>query len=194
MQQSSRCSLCQNVSERQVAGISIKPQRPPFFLFSFSLHCWETLMTACMCVRTHKHTLSLYLCTVTGQLHIVHPSVQQESWGKVWPLACALMQTQSIHTHRCWCGGGVSKQMREWVDKWRETWMNKTQNTIHFHLGRARSCEWYKWVGECLAAGAVVSMAFHLRIQRLMQIYYSSLPVGCKCVCVSTCNLCDIEW
>lgn len=56
MQQSSRRSLCQNVSEKQVAGVSINPHCPLFFFFFFIAERYGWQPHAGVHTHTHAHT------------------------------------------------------------------------------------------------------------------------------------------
>lgn len=88
MQQSSRRSLCQNVSEKQVAGVSINPHCPLFFFFFIAeRYGWQPHAG----VRTHTlcetdtqavgHPLSVKQWQVSSRLCLPHFSRDSE-WGK----------------------------------------------------------------------------------------------------------------
>lgn len=99
MQQSGRRSLCQNVSEKQVAGVSINPCCPPDF-FVFFLHRWEIWMAASWrgeraCTHTHAHMHAHTAWQTHKQLDIHYlwnsgrsavdcasPSLQQGLWDE----------------------------------------------------------------------------------------------------------------
>lgn len=81
MQHSSQSSLCQNVSERQVAGISINSPALHYTIsFTSSLLLRDMGASFCVCTHTHMHTHFLrYSNTVGHQLSV---NIDRSDW--VW--------------------------------------------------------------------------------------------------------------